>query len=375
MILEATVGGIRRHVVDLLLGLDKEKYKTALIYSDMRADAGFNKAIPELTAHGVELHQVVMGRGIDIVEDFRAMLQIIRLLKKIRPNIIHAHGAKAGAVGRCAALLCGYRRIVYTPHGGAFHKFKGIRGHVYWIIEKCLGRISGSYYIGVSRYSCDQILRDLGAPAKKVYLVYNGIPPPALRWGSGAYGREHQSNFKILFPAVFFEAKGHLEFMDALSRSDSRLNSEIKIFLAGDGPLRQKIEEKIKSCDLGRQVLIMGFIEELGPWYQDCDLVILPSQAEVFGYAVLEAMHFGKPVIAADVGGLKEIIRENETGLFFSGKASADIAGVLNACARDTAVLSKIGHRAQEFARTNFSLKKMLAETAAVYEQISGNKP
>src|SRR5580692_7366371 len=136
MILEATVGGIRRHVVDLLVGLDKKRYKVALIYSLSRADACFKKAMVELAANGVDLHEVAMGRGIDPDMDFRALREILSIIRKTRPDIIHLHGAKAGAIGRGAAMLCGNRRIVYTPHGGSFHKFNGLRGRIYWAVEK-----------------------------------------------------------------------------------------------------------------------------------------------------------------------------------------------------------------------------------------------
>jgi glycosyltransferase involved in cell wall biosynthesis len=371
MILEATVGGIRRHVVDLLVGLDKKRYKVALIYSLSRADAGFKKAMVELAANGVDLHEVAMGRGIDPDMDFRALREILSIIRKTRPDIIHLHGAKAGAIGRGAAMLCGNRRIVYTPHGGSFHKFNGLRGRIYWAVEKSLGWISKTRYIGVSQHSCDQILQGLGAPPERVHLVYNGISAPdvlADRPGQ-VYGEENQRNFKILFPAVFFEAKGHLEFLDALHRSKSKLHPAIRIFLAGDGPLKHEIEQRIQSYHLDQQILMVGFIEDLGPWYQGCDLVILPSRDEAFGYVILEAMYFGKPVAAARVGGLKEIIRENETGLFFEEDAWSDIAGVLNSYAGATAELSELGHNGQEFARTNFGLERMIDETCAVYRE------
>jgi len=371
MILEATVGGIRRHVVDLLVGLDKKRCKVVLIYSLSRADAGFKKAMAALAANGVDLYEVAMGRGIDPAMDFRALCEIISIIRKTKPDIIHLHGAKAGAIGRGAAMLCGNRRIVYTPHGGSFHKFKGRSGRVYWAVEKSLGWISKTRYIGVSQHSCDQILQGLGAPPNRVHLVYNGISAPATSAdGPGqVYGEENQLNFKILFPAVFFEAKGHLEFLDALHRSKNKLNPTIRIFLAGDGPLKYEIEQRIRNYRLDQQILMVGFVEDVNPWYQGSDLVILPSRDEAFGYVVLEAMYFGKPVAVARVGGLKEIIRENETGLFFGEDAWSDMAGTLNGYAGAAAKLSELGHNGQEFVRTHFSLEKMIEETCAVYRQ------
>jgi glycosyltransferase involved in cell wall biosynthesis len=374
--LEATIGGTGRHVVDLLRAIDVSRFTVMLIYGSRRADLSFKASLPTLSARGIGLLPLDFGRGVDPVADAVAFARIVRVVKRVKPDVLHLHGAKAGALGRIAAVLCKVRTTVYTPHGGAFHKFTGFGGAIYLAIERLLDRVCKTHYIGVSQDSVNQIRIALRPQESRVHLVYNGIDAttPASA-GAGLVPEPLRNDgFKILFPAVFFEAKGHREFLNALSASKSALAGGIKIYLAGDGPLRAEIEKKIANCNLADRVYVCGFVPNLDPWYQASDLVILPSIHEAFGYVLLEAMRQGTPVLASKVGGIREIIRHNENGFFLVPEDWDDLGGALNHYASKPEFLRAVGARGRAFVQANFSLQSMIAGTMAVYANGAAEK-
>ncbi len=369
VILEATLGGTRRHVVDLLSSLDATAYNITFIYSSDRADKAFSTALKKLYDRGIRLQDVRMDRKIDLISDIRALIKIIALIREIRPTIIHVHGAKAGALGRVAAVLCGINEIVYTPHGGAFHKFASLGGKLYLGVERFLYLLCDTRYIGVSRHSCKQIIDSLGLPPSKVCLIYNGIDPPSSSPNTMAevINIADKKLFNILYPAMFLEAKGHVPFIEKIYQSKTKIDPRIRIILAGDGHLRRKIEDTIRVCGLESQIIMLGFIDNMGPLYEKCHMVVLPSKDEAFGYVVLEAMYYGKLIVASKVGGIREIIRHEENGLFLDVDGPGDLAVTLNSYANNSELLNVIAENGKIFVRKYFSLAKMVENTFRLY--------
>lgn len=373
IILEATLGGIRKHVHDLIEGLDKERFDITFVYSIARADSVFINDLDMLAGSEVRLVEIPMGREIGFYSEIRALLRLKHLVSEIQPDIIHAHGAKAGALGRITARLCGVRHVVYTPHGGAFHKFSGIKGLIYLGIEKFLSFLCKTDYIGVSKDSCRQIRESLKVPEASVHLVYNGIDTTAINRTIEDSVSARQSfdpesiKYVVLYPAVFLEAKGHLEFIEAIGTAQQKLLPQILFVLAGDGPLRDSICSMIDEYNLAEHFYMAGFITDIYTYYKACDLVILPSRSEVFGYVLLEAMASGKPVVATDAGAIPEIVQHGVTGETVSLDRLTDMVEVINRLATDKNLAACYGQNAQRIASQAFSTSMMIGETENIY--------
>lgn len=373
IILEATLGGIRKHVLDLIEGLDKERFEITFVYSTARADSVFLENLATLAGSEVRLVEIPMGREIGFSSEIRALVRLKHIVSEIQPDIIHAHGAKAGALGRIAARLCGVSNVVYTPHGGAFHKFSGIKGFVYLGIEKLLSFMCKTDYIGVSKDSCRQIRESLKVPEDSVHLVYNGINAAAIDRAIEDSVSARPSfdsagtKFVVLYPAVFLEAKGHLEFIEAIGRAQQMLLPQILFVLAGDGPLRDSIRSKIEEYNLGEHFHMAGFITDIYTYYKACDLVILPSRSEVFGYVLLEAMASGKPVVATDAGAIPEIVQYGVTGETVPLDQLTDMVEVINRLAADKDLAEYYGQNARRTASQAFSTFMMISKTERVY--------
>lgn len=374
-VLEASLGGIRKHVIDLINGIDKDRYDVVLVYSKKRADEKFLDEILSIKHDGVNSYEISMSRGINIFKDFISLVALIKVLRLEKPHILHLHGAKAGALGRFASFFFADSQVVYNPHGGSFHKFTGIKGSLYLFIERFLSYRTSSY-IAVSKYAGNEIKRNIKLQENKIHLIYNGIDPDAqLRSLKDTSSNEfklkdYKNKFIVLYPAMFFEAKGHIELLDAIRLSCETLNENILLLLAGDGPLRSTIETKISLLDLEKQIKVLGFIKEIYCIMHISDLVILPSKSEVFGYALLEAMACSKTVLATSVGSIPEIIINGYNGELLPYKDISNIVQRLNYLSNSKKKLKRMAANGNKYVKQNFSLANMIAETQQLYDEL-----
>lgn len=377
LIVEATVGGIRKHIYDLIINVDNEKYDVTLIYSKLRADKVFLNNLADFKQKGINLIELDMARNINPVSDLIAFIKLRKILKKINPDIIHLHAAKAGTLGRIAALTLGKKNVIYTPHGGSFHKFNEGLGFIYKFVERFLA-FKFVHFIAVSKHAQKQYKELLKISEDKNHLIYNGISldkPGEMEKleVKKQYGCD-DDDLIILIPAVFYEAKGHLQFLQAFRDYGNTINSKIKILLAGDGPLRKEIEDNIAELKLDNQIKVLGFINDMHPLFSICNIVLLPSQNEVFGYVLLEAMLYSKPVLATSVDAIPELINHKTNGELFSKDRLIEIVDRLNYFVNHKNELRAMGEAGFTNLKEQFSLHLMVKKTEELYLQIISNK-
>jgi glycosyltransferase involved in cell wall biosynthesis len=176
IVLEATLGGIRKHVVDLVSGLHDSGYQVCFIYSLKRADAKFIKDLALLKQYGIDCIELPLKQGLGSPGNLYATFRLLSIFRKNKIQIVHVHGAVAGALGRLAAMLAPtVKKIIYAPHGGVLHKINaGARGRLYVFIEKLLTS-KKLYFIAVSTDEKQRIQNLLNIPAEKIRLIPNGI--------------------------------------------------------------------------------------------------------------------------------------------------------------------------------------------------------
>jgi glycosyltransferase involved in cell wall biosynthesis len=378
VISETTTGGARKHLIDLLLGLNKNRYDLYFIFSKKRADETFLNYLTVLKKENINLIEIPMEREISPAADIKSFFSLYRQLKKIKPDIVHVHAAKAGAIGIMAAILTGNRKIIYNPHGGIFHRFENKFGFVYLIFEKFLSR-KYVHFIGVSKYSCELFEKKLNIKPSNNHLIYNGISAEInpiniqdqIKLKMDLNIKE--DDFVILFPANFYSEKGHIEFLNSYELLDGSLNLKIKLIFAGEGPLEKIIEEKVDSLKLDNSIIFSGFIKDIEKYFSISDIVILPSQKEFLPYAVLEAMLFSKPVFASDTGAVNEMIKDNYNGKLFSPKKLVELWKSLNYFSIHKDELEKMGSNGRKYVEQNFSLSLMISKTELLYETIYSN--
>lgn len=357
-ILEATAGGTRRHILDLLPALTQRGVDCSLIYSPLRNPA-FEQDAALLRTLKIETFCVPMSRGWNSAIDLHALHAIRSLLGKTPFDIIHAHSSKAGFLGRLAAGPSRKNAIVYTPHciameTGLPHPQKRLARY----IEKMLAPLTGQY-IAVSEAEKRTLLRAGLASPGKVHLIYNGIraqqdnptTSPASTFTIGCFGRlSPQKNQKFVLHLLH-----HLR----------QQAHDISLLLVGDGTEADRLQLLARQLRLQDAVRWIGDVPNPLQMYARCHAVIQPSRWEGCPYSVLEAMAAARPVLASPAGAMPQLL---------AGHGQVEKLSEMDRWIktlllwRDDAELREgLGNKARERAEKDFSLGEMVERTLGVY--------
>lgn len=375
-LIEATLGGTRKHIIDLITNLPQNEFNIHLIYSINRADDQFLKNLENLKSSSIFLYEIEMNTDIIHFNNFKAIYKIRKYLLKNNIHIIHLHGAIAGGIGRISALMLNsIDIIIYTPHGGVFHKLKGLKGFIYLLLERFL-LSKKLFFIAVSNSQRNDILKKLHVPESKVFLIHNGVEVPNFHISNSNkenflfnFNFQIDNPFLILYPALFLEAKGHIDFFKSIKEYSNLIKPNIFFLLAGTGPLMEQTRSLVSEIDnLKSRVLFLGFIKEIDLYYELCDMVILPSKDEAFGYVVLEAFQHKKPIFSTRVGGLIDLIDDGVDGKFFYLDKINEFISDLNYYIEHKTELKTLGENGFSKLYSKFSIQKMIDKTVSIYK-------
>jgi glycosyltransferase involved in cell wall biosynthesis len=318
------IGGPAIHAILLTQGLRARGYETVLVAGregpregnlhDLAAEKGVEPVIlPEL------------GREVRPYRDCTALVKLVRLLRRLRPDIVHTHTAKAGALGRIAAKLAGIPVIVHTFHGHVLHGYFS-RGttRFFLTIERCLAAIS-TKVLTVSDGQCRDLLRlRIGRPetvgVMPLGLELDGFLGSDLR--RGELRRQLDVNAEAPLVGIIGRLapiKDHATFLEAASDLH-KSRPDVRFLIVGDGELRSRLEQQAHALGLDGCAHFLGWQRELEPIYADLDLVVLSSLNEGTPVSLIEAMAAGLPVVATKVGGVPDLVADGKTGLLVPPK-------------------------------------------------------
>lgn len=354
-------GGARRVVLQLLQGLPKAEYDQTLICGSAEGPVPVPyEVIPDLV------------REVRPRRDLRAALRLARLFIRRRPHVVHAHTYKAGVLASVAARLAGVPSVVFTPHGHIFARGARIPGvpdrgwkHVVlrWVTraaQACAHRVTA-----LSETDLRQQL-ELGlSPFSKYQVIRNGIdidrfdapPPPAAGLVVGAVGR-------------FTSEKGHVHLLEAFKQVLAR-RADARLVLVGFGELEPELRRRAADLSLNGAVTFAGEREsaEMLPAFH---IFVQPSLYESQGLAILEAMAAGRPVVATDVGGVRDVVRHGETGLLVPPADPEELADAILRLAGDPRLAADLAARARARVRELFPVRRMVDDYARLYKELLG---
>ena len=346
-VLEATVGGTRRHLRDLALGLAARGLDVHIAYSADR-DPDFARDLVLFREQGIGLTEIPMRRG-PSVRDIVAIRRLRRLIRQLRPDIVHLHSTKAGFVGRFAALGTG-AAVLYSPHCFAFEMESALRP-VYRLAERLLAPLADGL-VAVCEHEA-RLARQIGWREDRVHVIYNGIAPspaphPADKDGIAFIGRNcRQKGLDILLSA-WVPLKKVLP--------DARLT------------IMSDLDDRLRAAftSAGATVLPFGTAAEAAALLGQSAILAMPSRWEAFPYLTLEAFAAGTAVVATDVGGVGEAVRDRETGLLVPPGNARELAMALQELLVSPALRNRLATAARkELAR--HSAETMLDGLAALY--------
>ncbi len=340
-VMEATIGGTRRHLVDVALAQLRRGDQVSLLVSTLR-DPGFEGDLRLLEAAGAQVRRIPMVRSIRPAKDLRHLRQVKAALRELRPDIVHTHSSKGGVLGRRASLSTGVGARVHTPHTFAFlfgALFGRAKRAVFRSIERSLAS-STHRLIAVSTSEAQTIEASGIVDAARVRTVPNGIDPARVEGAApvdlAAFGLDPERPVAAVV-GLLYSAKGQDLALEALPTEGLEGLQLLFVGPGDQGPLT----ELAARLGVERRVAFAGARDDVPSILAAVDFLLLPSRWEGMPYVVLEAMAASRPVVATPVDGARDLVEDGVNGYL-----AASISATALADAMRRAVLDGRGRRA-----------------------------
>jgi glycosyltransferase involved in cell wall biosynthesis len=354
----APVGGIFRHIIDLANGQADRGHQVGIIADSLtggeRADTALAEIAPRL-ALGV--HRIAIHRE-PWPTDVLVWLRFRQLMSKLKPDVLHGHGAKAGAFVRLKSRKSNTIRI-YTPHGGSLHyPLNTLKGTVYSRLERSL-MDNTDLFLFESAFARDTYQRMIGSPKGLVRCVFNGVTADEFDPVAKA-----DDATDIVYVGEFRHIKGADILIDAVARLHAD-GKPVTLTLAGDGEETPALKAQVERLGLSHSVRFIGHVKARYGFSKG-RLLVVPSRGDSMPYVVIEAGAAGIPMVAANVGGIPEIFGEYNDALFAPNLATAMADAIEIAMEDPDATLAR-AKALRERIFLHFSQKAMVEGVLASY--------
>jgi glycosyltransferase involved in cell wall biosynthesis len=400
VIARLNIGGPAIQAISLSKGLPHERYHTLLVcgtVSKYEGDMSYLAEDQELRPLSIP----GFGRRVSLAGDIKVFLVLRQLMKTFRPHIVHTHTAKAGTLGRLAAFslnLCAKRRnrirTIHTFHGHVFTGyFNAFQSLCIILIERALARLTDRI-IAISPLQRE----DLGGkyrivPKKKISVIPLGFnlrrfqtvdPSNESDRARMIQGSDH-GVFLIGSIGRLTSIKNHALLLKALKRlKDQRMIHRFGCVFVGDGELKTSLLKEVARLGLQNTVTFMGWQTDMPPIYGAVDAVVLTSRNEGTPVALIEAMAAGRPVIATNVGGVRDLLgavmrpdtngyRLAERGILVPKDNSTALAHALVFLSERHKISALMTRNAREFVVEQYSEERLFADMGRVYEELTAD--
>ncbi len=374
-VMEATIGGTKRHLTELSIGLHRAGYQIEVACPPVRSDAfGDTSFVSDVARAGVLVHPIPMRRAVSPGADLLATLRLARLMRRGRYDIVHCHSSKAGVIGRVAARLAGVPHVCYTPHGFSYLiPGSSRRCWLYLAIERVLGRCTDRL-VAVSPSEGAEAIRRGIVPADRVAVIENGLDldelPGPEEWAKvrAEYGWEDDV-LVVGTVARQMAQKDPFTWLHAAA-AVARTHAKVRFVWVNGGELLAASRRLAQTLGLDQRMTFLPYVPNASRLMAGFDVLMLSSRFEGLSYVVLEGMGLSKPVVATDVLGTRDVIVHGKNGLLAPPgepqALAARLRAVLDAPDRGAA----LGARARATIAERFTKERMLARTRALYERL-----
>jgi glycosyltransferase involved in cell wall biosynthesis len=355
----APVGGIFRHILDLANGQADRGHHVGIVADSLtggeRADAALQEIAPRLKL-GVRRLPI---RREPYPADLLVWARLMWLIRRLKPDVLHGHGAKAGAFIRLKPRSKDSIRV-YTPHGGSLHyPLETRKGIVYNRLERALMN-STDLFLFESAFARNTYQRTIGTPTRAlVRCVFNGVTADEFDPVDKAADATD-----VVYVGEFRHIKGADLLIDAVTRlrADGR---PVTLTLAGDGEEIEALKAQIRSHGLNEAVRFIGHVKARYGFSKG-KLLVVPSRGDSMPYVVIEAGAAAIPMIAANVGGIPEIFGTHTESLFAPSTVDA-MADAIKTALADPAYALERARSLRERIRQHFSQNAMVEGVLAGY--------
>lgn len=378
VITKSNWGGAQKYVYDLVTRLPIDRFEVVVAFGGTgSAGSEEGELAYRLREAKIETRFIrAFARDIRPFDEIRAFFELLSVLRKERPAIVHLNSSKAGVLGALAARIAGVPNIVFTAHGWPFlETTRAIPRAVRWC-GSALTVLLSHRVICVSDFDRTRA-EHMPFAKKKLTRIYNGLPPQEFIDRERArdaivpadVAGRHARDLWVLTSAELHPNKNLSVAIDAITRFKDEHSHTATIFyvIVGDGEERAMLESEIERRRMHEHIFLAGFIPNASRYLKAFDVFVLPSRKEGLPYVLLEAGAAGLPAIASAVGGIPEIVTDGKSGFLIAPGDSAGLEAKLTMLANSTALRASLGEALQRDVASRFSIERMVEETSALY--------
>jgi glycosyltransferase involved in cell wall biosynthesis len=325
-----------------------------------------------------------LKRNPNFLSDRKALKKIKAIIREFQPDIVHTHAAKAGALGRKAAFDCKVPVIVHTFHGHVLHSYFGkIKSEIFRRIEKRLASQSTGI-IAISQQQKNELSERFHiAPKNKIEVIQLGFDlnpfQEDIQKKRIETRKEHNLEDDQIAVAIIGRLapiKNHNLFLEAIEIAKSKSTKRIVFFIVGDGEERTNIENQISKIKDRQQIDIRmtSWIHDIKTFNAGMDIICLTSNNEGTPVSLIEAQACNIPIITTDVGGVRDIVKNNETGYIVPKNNAKIFAEKLLLLIEDEKNRKKLSQNGWSFVKDNFHYTRLVKDMESYYENLIKGK-
>ena len=352
-----SVGGATIHVCDLARAMRERGHEVTVL-------VGGRGPVTELfEAAGVRYRSLRhLVHPVRPLQDLRGFRELTAALHDLSPDLVSTHTAKAGWLGRAACARLGLATI-YTPHGWSIgNRVSAAAGTVFTLAEKAAARWSAAI-ICVSESEKRLALSKGVAPEDKLCVVHNGVHDV----DASLHAQPEIAPVRLCSVARFESPKDHATLLRALAAIGS---PAWELDLVGDGPLEMSMRALAAELGIAAKVHFLGYQRNPAATLAAAQLFVLSSRSEGFPRSILEALRAGLPVVASDVGGIKEAVEPGRNGLLVSPGRPRELSAALRSLLDDSSRRVQMGRAARAAYQARFRIECLIRNTASVYARV-----
>lgn len=330
-----------------------------------------------------------MRRELSPAADYHSYRYIRKLIDDFKPDIVHTHAAKAGTLGRLAAIHANVPVIVHTFHGHVFHSYFGrIKTQFFLTVERYLASKS-SAIIAISKTQKIELVNHYKlCNEQKVKVIPLGFDLSRFSQKQDELRKSFRSHYQVPDNTLavgiigrLVPVKNHGLFIKAFQYALANTEIPLRAFIIGDGECRKKVEELCNESGLSFSdgnisskvdVVFTSWIKNIEWALAGLDIVALTSFNEGTPVSLIEAQAAGKPIVSTLTGGIADVVLENETALLTKSDDLSSFAQKLTLLINDAPLRQKLSVKGSEFVNEHFHYMRLVNDMAALYDSLLG---
>lgn len=302
------------------------------------------------------------------------------IIVEFQPDIVHTHAAKAGALGRKAAHACNVPVIVHTFHGHVLHSYFGkVKSKLFQFIERNLAKKS-TRIIAISELQKKELSETFSiCKNEKISVVPLGFDLLKFHENAEKNRVTTRNQFGIQDDEIavaiigrLAPIKDHAFFIDVIAEIQQQTTKKVKVFIVGDGEERESIEKRLKQIESSDRfsVVMTSWIRDIATFNPGMDVICLTSKNEGTPVSLIEAQACNVPVISTDVGGVKDIVLQNETGFIVTKDAKLEYTEKLLELIENDSLRKSMSVKGWEFVKERFHYSTLVKNIESLYKEL-----